>query len=202
MEMLIADTAFQEFYMYMSAHTCTLDTRYSFLALNWASKREAKPHTQTTPPPPPWKKVRGGLRVYKLSLLFKEFSAVGYAALLLTATAGTTGEYIVFTGDSAGGNLVLTASMKLKDFGLRLPDRVVSCYPVTLLQTEVSPSRFLSLTDSILPVGIQFACLQVCVCACMHTCVFACMCECACDGVHAYMYIFQKSELMTALMLT
>ena len=115
--------------------------------------------------------VTRGCKAHKLSLLFKEFSAVGYAVLLFTATAGTTGEYIVFTGDSAGGNLVLTASMKLKDFGLRLPDRVVPCYPVTLLQTEVSPSRFLSLTDSILPVGIQFACLQVCVCACVHVCV-------------------------------
>ncbi len=75
--------------------------------------------------------------------------------------SGTTGERIIFVGDSAGGNLVLTTAMKLKSLGLRLPHHIFSYYPATIVRSCATPSRFLSVIDPLLPCGIMISCLQV-----------------------------------------
>ena len=74
---------------------------------------------------------------------------------------GSTAEQVVFVGDSAGGNFVIAAAMKLAQLGLRLPDSIVSCYPATNLTSSISPSRFLSLMDILLPIGVLISCQQV-----------------------------------------
>ena len=75
--------------------------------------------------------------------------------------SGTTGENILFVGDSAGGNIILTTSMKLGTLGLRQPDHIFSFYPATLVKMCITPSRFLSIFDTMLPLGIMLSCLQV-----------------------------------------
>ena len=81
--------------------------------------------------------------------------------LVLTLCLGCTGEKVVLVGDSAGGNLVVSVSMKLKQLGLRLPDQLFSFYPSTVMRSSITPSRFLSLMDPLLPVGVLYSCLQV-----------------------------------------
>ncbi|XP_065907809.1 hormone-sensitive lipase-like isoform X2 [Dysidea avara] len=73
---------------------------------------------------------------------------------------GTTGERIVVTGDSAGGNMLLTMTLKLMELGIRLPDLLVPIYPTTLVKTEISPSRLLSVMDPVLPIGVLISCLN------------------------------------------
>lgn len=73
---------------------------------------------------------------------------------------GTTGEHIVVTGDSAGGNMLITMTLKLQELSIRLPNLLVPVYPTTLVKIEISPSRFLSVMDPILPVGILISCLN------------------------------------------
>ena len=75
--------------------------------------------------------------------------------------SGTTGEKILLVGDSAGGCFTITTSMKIKQLRLRLPDQIFSFYPPCFVSTAISPSRFLSLIDPILPIGILISCLQV-----------------------------------------
>lgn len=75
-------------------------------------------------------------------------------------TLGTTGERIVVTGDSAGGNMLITMTLKLQELGIRLPDLLVPVYPTTLVKTEISPSRLLSVMDPVLPIGILISCLN------------------------------------------
>jgi len=73
---------------------------------------------------------------------------------------GTTGERIVVTGDSAGGNMLLTMTLKLKELGIRQPDLLVPVYPTTLVKTDISPSRLLSVMDPILPIGVLISCMN------------------------------------------
>ena len=73
---------------------------------------------------------------------------------------GTTGERIVITGDSAGGNMLITTTLKLQELGIRPPDLLVPVYPTTLVKTDISPSRLLSVMDPVLPIGILISCLN------------------------------------------
>ena len=100
------------------------------------------------------------------------------ALLVCSLCSGCTGEKVVFVGDSAGGNLVISIAMKLKQLGLRLPDQIVSFYPTAVMRSSVTPSRFLSFADPLLPVGVLYSCLQVkekgpgtrtCTCTCTGT---------------------------------
>ncbi|TKS82311.1 Hormone-sensitive lipase [Collichthys lucidus] len=54
---------------------------------------------------------------------------------------GWTGEKVCLAGDSAGGNLSVTTSMRAAAFGVRMPDGIVAAYPATLLTAYASPSR-------------------------------------------------------------
>lgn len=86
--------------------------------------------------------------------------------IIATTCSGTTGEKIILAGDSAGGYLALTMSMKINQLGLRPPNEIFCFYPPTLVCSAATPSRFLSIMDPLLPIGVLLSCLQVCVALC------------------------------------
>ncbi|KAM3858603.1 lipase, hormone-sensitive a [Diretmus argenteus] len=73
---------------------------------------------------------------------------------------GSTAERVCLAGDSAGGNLCITVSMKAIASGIRVPDGIMAAYPATLLTTDASPSRLLTLIDPVLPLGVLAKCLN------------------------------------------
>lgn len=73
---------------------------------------------------------------------------------------GWTGEKVCLAGDSAGGNLSVTTSMRAAAFGVRMPDGIVAAYPATLLTAYASPSRLLTLMDPLLPLSVLSRCLS------------------------------------------
>uniref|UniRef100_A0A3P8RI72 Hormone-sensitive lipase n=1 Tax=Astatotilapia calliptera TaxID=8154 RepID=A0A3P8RI72_ASTCA len=73
---------------------------------------------------------------------------------------GWTGEKVCLAGDSAGGNLCVTTSMRAAAFGVRMPDGIVAAYPATLLTAYASPSRLLTLMDPLLPLSVLSRCLS------------------------------------------
>ncbi|XP_034017365.1 lipase, hormone-sensitive a [Thalassophryne amazonica] len=73
---------------------------------------------------------------------------------------GSTAERVCLAGDSAGGNLCITVSMKAMTCGIRVPDGIMAAYPAILLTTDASPSRLLTLIDPILPLGVLTKCLN------------------------------------------
>ncbi|KAM9722638.1 hormone-sensitive lipase isoform 2-T2 [Menidia menidia] len=73
---------------------------------------------------------------------------------------GWTGEKVCLAGDSAGGNLCVTTSMRAAAFGVRMPDGIVAAYPATLLTAYASPSRLLTLMDPLLPLSVLSKCLS------------------------------------------
>ncbi|XP_069857936.1 hormone-sensitive lipase-like isoform X3 [Dipodomys merriami] len=81
--------------------------------------------------------------------------AVKHCALL-----GSTGERICLAGDSAGGNLCFTVSLRAAAYGVRVPDGIMAAYPVTTLQSAASPSRLLSIMDPLLPLSVLSKCVS------------------------------------------
>ncbi|XP_045844060.1 hormone-sensitive lipase isoform X3 [Meles meles] len=81
--------------------------------------------------------------------------AVKHCALL-----GSTGERICLAGDSAGGNLCFTVSLRAAAYGVRVPDGIMAAYPATMLQSTASPSRLLSLMDPLLPLSVLTKCVS------------------------------------------
>ncbi|KAK7898469.1 hypothetical protein WMY93_019322 [Mugilogobius chulae] len=73
---------------------------------------------------------------------------------------GSTAERVCLAGDSAGGNLCITVSMKAMSCGVRVPDGIMAAYPATLLTTDASPSRLLTAIDPLLPLGVLAKCLN------------------------------------------
>nr|XP_020497958.1 hormone-sensitive lipase-like isoform X2 [Labrus bergylta] len=73
---------------------------------------------------------------------------------------GSTAERVCLAGDSAGGNLCITLSMKAMSCGIRVPDGIMAAYPATLLTTDASPSRLLTLIDTLLPLGVLAKCIN------------------------------------------
>ncbi|XP_074543251.1 lipase, hormone-sensitive a isoform X2 [Halichoeres trimaculatus] len=73
---------------------------------------------------------------------------------------GSTAERVCLAGDSAGGNLCITVCMKAISSGIRVPDGIMAAYPATLLTTDASPSRLLTLIDPLLPLGVLAKCLN------------------------------------------
>uniref|UniRef100_A0AAR2M672 Hormone-sensitive lipase n=1 Tax=Pygocentrus nattereri TaxID=42514 RepID=A0AAR2M672_PYGNA len=73
---------------------------------------------------------------------------------------GSTAERVCLAGDSAGGNLCLTVSMKAMSHGVRTPDGIMAAYPATLLTTDASPSRLLTLIDPLLPLSVLYKCIS------------------------------------------
>uniref|UniRef100_A0A8C5QH12 Hormone-sensitive lipase n=1 Tax=Leptobrachium leishanense TaxID=445787 RepID=A0A8C5QH12_9ANUR len=81
--------------------------------------------------------------------------ALRYCRLL-----GSTGERVCLAGDSAGGNLCITVSLRAASVGIRMPDGIMVAYPATLLQATASPSRLLTLMDPLLPLSVLSKCLS------------------------------------------
>ncbi|XP_019751632.1 hormone-sensitive lipase isoform X2 [Hippocampus comes] len=73
---------------------------------------------------------------------------------------GWTGEKVCLAGDSAGGNLCVTTSMRAAAYGVRMPDGLLATYPATLLTAYASPSRLLTLIDPMLPLSVLSRCLS------------------------------------------
>ncbi|KAK2497987.1 hypothetical protein MC885_001055 [Smutsia gigantea] len=73
---------------------------------------------------------------------------------------GSTGERICLAGDSAGGNLCFTVSLRAAAYGVRVPDGIMAAYPATMLQSTASPSRLLSLMDPLLPLSVLSKCVS------------------------------------------
>ncbi|XP_053493714.1 lipase, hormone-sensitive a isoform X1 [Ictalurus furcatus] len=73
---------------------------------------------------------------------------------------GSTAERVCLAGDSAGGNLCITVSLKAMSHGVRIPDGIMAAYPATLLTTDASPSRFLTLIDPVLPLSVLYKCIN------------------------------------------
>ncbi|XP_061675268.1 hormone-sensitive lipase isoform X2 [Syngnathoides biaculeatus] len=73
---------------------------------------------------------------------------------------GWTGEKVCLAGDSAGGNLCVTTSLRAAAYGVRMPDGLVAAYPATLLTAYASPSRLLTLMDPMLPLSVLSRCLN------------------------------------------
>lgn len=78
----------------------------------------------------------------------------------VVCAAGSTAERVCLAGDSAGGNLCITVSMKALTSGVRVPDGIMAAYPATLLTADASPSRLLTLIDPFLPLGVLTKCLN------------------------------------------
>ncbi|KAM9807277.1 hormone-sensitive lipase isoform X1 [Syngnathus typhle] len=73
---------------------------------------------------------------------------------------GWTGEKVCLAGDSAGGNLCVTTSMRAATYGVRMPDGLVATYPALLLTAYASPSRLLSLMDPMVPLSVLSRCVS------------------------------------------
>lgn len=86
---------------------------------------------------------------------------------------GWTGEKICLAGDSAGGNLCVTTSLRAAAFGVRMPDGIVAAYPATLLTAYASPSRLLTLMDPLLPLSVLSRCLSAYAGRSLCVCVFS-----------------------------
>lgn len=66
------------------------------------------------------------------------------------AKLGTTGENVIFVGDSAGGNLLTGVVLRCIKNNIPLPNSLCLCYPALVVGAFPSPSRMLSLID---PLG-------------------------------------------------
>ncbi|XP_065178458.1 hormone-sensitive lipase-like [Sycon ciliatum] len=73
---------------------------------------------------------------------------------------GTTGEKIIITGDSAGGNLAVAMTLAAIELGIQKPDAIMAAYTPFLVELSISPSRLLSVFDPLLPQGVLLACLD------------------------------------------
>lgn len=70
------------------------------------------------------------------------------------------GEENNFSGDSAGGNLVASLTLKTIENSIRKPDLLVLSYAVLLLEFYPSPSRLLTLIDPLLMGAFMIKCLN------------------------------------------
>ncbi|XP_061453083.1 hormone-sensitive lipase isoform X2 [Rhineura floridana] len=73
---------------------------------------------------------------------------------------GSTAQTVCLAGDSAGGNLCITVSMRAAAFGIKMPDGIMAAYPATLIEVSASPSRLLTLLDPLLPLSVLYKCLS------------------------------------------
>ncbi|XP_051776588.1 hormone-sensitive lipase-like isoform X1 [Erpetoichthys calabaricus] len=80
-------------------------------------------------------------------------------ALKNCSMLGWTGDYVCLAGDSAGGNLCLTVSLRAAACGIRIPDGIMAAYPATLLKATPLPSRLLATFDLLLPLSVLMKCL-------------------------------------------
>ena len=68
-------------------------------------------------------------------------------------------EYLI-VGDSAGGNLVASLTLKTISHNIRIPDALILSYSALLIQFYPSPSRMLTLIDPLLMAAFMIKCLN------------------------------------------
>ena len=73
---------------------------------------------------------------------------------------GTTGENIVFVGDSAGANLMTSCIIKCIEMGIRKPKGLLGLYAAMMMDNVMAPSRFLCYFDVILPYNTYLRCFS------------------------------------------
>lgn len=64
---------------------------------------------------------------------------------------GSTGENIIFVGDSAGGNIMTATLIKCIEMGIPKPKGLFNVYPVYMADYAMVPSRFACSMEVILP---------------------------------------------------
>lgn len=74
-------------------------------------------------------------------------------ALKNPESVGSTGENIVFVGDSAGGNISTAVVIKCIEMGIPPPKGLFNAYSIYLVNLVKSPARFMGFFDSFLPYG-------------------------------------------------
>lgn len=73
---------------------------------------------------------------------------------------GTTGGNIVFVGDSAGANLMISCIIKCIEMGVRKPKGMYGIYAALMMDHVTAPSRFLGLFEVILPYYTYLRCFN------------------------------------------
>ena len=81
--------------------------------------------------------------------MLKNFSALG-----------TSGKKVILVGDSAGGNLITSLTLKTIANCIRIPDGLMPCYSALLTDFYPSPSRLMMMMDPILMTGFMVRCLN------------------------------------------
>lgn len=76
------------------------------------------------------------------------------------ALLGSHAKRVVLVGDSAGGNLVVSAALRAVMEGARLPDAIFAFYPSLHVGLSLSASRFLSTFDPLLSQSVLETCLE------------------------------------------
>ena len=66
----------------------------------------------------------------------------------------------ILSGDSAGGNLIASLTLKTIENSIRKPDCLILSYAALLLQFYPSPSRLLTLIDPLLMAAFMIKCLN------------------------------------------
>lgn len=67
---------------------------------------------------------------------------------------GSTGENVVFVGDSAGANLITACAIKCIEVGVRKPKAIVDIYAAFWIGFNLSPARFMACFDTVLPFAL------------------------------------------------
>ena len=80
-------------------------------------------------------------------------------ALENSLALGWSGKRIVVVGDSAGGNLCLSLTLRCVLEGVRTPDAVMAFYPALNVNLALSASRMLASMDTLLNHGVLETCL-------------------------------------------
>lgn len=86
----------------------------------------------------------------------RAFEEVFYAycwALKNPEILGSTGENIVFVGDSAGGNINTACIIKCIEMGIKKPKGIFNIYTPYVISFTITPTRFLTLIDPVIPFG-------------------------------------------------
>lgn len=81
-------------------------------------------------------------------------------ALTNVECLGSTGENIVFVGESAGANLMTACIIKCIEMGITRPKGLLSIYAALMLDHVFLPSKCLSLFDVVLPYSTYLRCLN------------------------------------------
>lgn len=67
---------------------------------------------------------------------------------------GTTGQKVIFVGDSAGGNISSAVIIKCIEMGIPKPTGLFNAYSIYLVNLVKTPARFMGFFDSFLNYGV------------------------------------------------